>query len=101
MNKGELTGPVYIDLSNALDASGNSVLLQKLSTYGVKDKELECFNSYLFNKKNYVYVNINISSPEPVYCGVSQGSILGPLLFIIFKIRSERLHRACTSYYLC
>ena len=49
MNKGELTGPVYIDLSNALDASGNSVLLQKLSTYGVKDKELECFNSYLFN----------------------------------------------------
>ena len=55
----------------------------------MKDKELEWFNSYLFNKKNYLCVDRNISSPEPVYCGVLhcgvlQESILGPLLFIIF-----------------
>ena len=54
MNHGKLTGAIYVDLSKAFDTIGHSVLLQKLSTYGVKDKELEWFNSYLFNRKNYV-----------------------------------------------
>ena len=71
-------------MSKAFDSIGHSVLLQKFSTYGVKDKELEWFNSYVFNWKNYVCVNKIISSLEPVYCRVAQGSILGPLLFIIF-----------------
>ena len=83
-NNGKLTSAVYVDLSKAFDTIGRSVLLQKLTTYGVKDKELEWFNSYLFNRKNYVCVDRNISSPEVVYCGVPRGSILGPLLFIIF-----------------
>ena len=63
---------------------GYSALLQKVSTYDVKDKELEGFNSYLFNKKKHVCVDENISAPELVYCGFSKGSILGPSLFIIF-----------------
>ena len=66
MNNGKLTGAVYVDLSKAFDTIGHSVLLQKLSTYGVKDKELEWFNCYLFNRKNYVCVNRNISIPEPM-----------------------------------
>ena len=84
MNNGKLTCAVYLDLSKAFDAVGHSVLLQKLSTDGVKDKELEWFNSYLFNRKNYVCIDRNISSPELVYCGVPQGSNLGILLLIIF-----------------
>ena len=84
MNNGMLTGAVYVDLPRAFDTIGHSVLLQKLSTYGVKDKELKWFNSYLFNRKNYVYVDRNISSLEPAYCGVPRGSILRPSLFIIF-----------------
>ena len=84
MNNGKRTGVVYVDLSKAFDTIGHSVLMQKLPNYGVKDKELKLFNGYLFNRKNYVCVDRNISSPEPVYCAVPQGSILGSLLFIIF-----------------
>ena len=87
-------------MSQTSDTIGHSVLLQKLSTYGVKGKELEWFNSYLFNRKNYVCVDRNISIPEPLYCGVSQGSILGPLLFIIFinDLSDYIKHASVTMY---
>ena len=99
INNGKLTGTVYVDLSKAFDTIGHSVLLQKLSTYEVKDKE-QWFNSYLFNRKNYVCVDRNISIPEPLYCGVSQGSILGPLLFIIFinDLSDYIKHASVTMY---
>ena len=75
MNNGQLTGAVYVDLSKAFNA---------ISHRFMKDKELEWFNSYAFNGKNYVCVDRYTSSPETVYCVVPQGLILGPLLFIIF-----------------
>ena len=68
IDNGKLIGAVYEDLSKAFDSIGPSVLLQNLSAYGVKNKELNWFNSYLFNRKKYVCVDRNISSPEPVYC---------------------------------
>ena len=60
MNNGTLTSAVYVDLSKDFDTIGHNVLLQKLSSYGVKVNELEWFNSYLFNRKNYVCVDRNI-----------------------------------------
>ena len=60
MNNGRLTGAVYVDLSKAFDTIVHNVLLQKLSTYGVKGKELEWLNSYRFNRKNYGCVNRNM-----------------------------------------
>ena len=59
MNNGKLTGAVYVDFSKAFDTIDHSVLLQI--------QKLWWFNSYLFNKNNYVCVGQNISSPEPVY----------------------------------
>ena len=56
-------------------------------------------NSYLFNRKNYVCVDKNISSPEPVYCGVLQESILGPLFTIFFNDLSDCIEHASAIAY--
>ena len=65
INNGKLTGASYVNLSKGFDNIGHSVLLQKCSTYGVKNKKLEWFNSYLFSRNNYDCVDRNISRPEP------------------------------------
>ena len=61
INNGKLTGGVYVDFPRAFDNIGHGFTLLKLSTYGVKDKELEWFNSYLFNRKSYVYWQYSVT----------------------------------------
>ncbi len=82
MNKGNLVGVVYLDLSKTFDTIGHAPLLNKLSAYGVEGKELQWFTSYLFNRTQVVTLG-NMNS-ESSYCGVPLGSILGHLLFITF-----------------
>jgi hypothetical protein len=62
----------------------HSILLFKLKNYGVDDKALELFNSYLSNRKQTVFINDCNSTFLELKVGVPQGSILGPLLFIIY-----------------
>ena len=84
MNKGNFVGVVYLDLSKAFDTIGHAQLLNKLSAYGVRGKELQWFASYLFQRTQVVALGHINSESECVNCGVPQGSILGPLLFITF-----------------
>ena len=84
MNKGNFVGVVYLDLPKAFDTIGHAQLLNKLSAYGVRGKELQWFASYLFQRTQVVALGHINSESEPVNCGVPQGSILGPLLFITF-----------------
>ena len=74
-DRGNLTGAVYIDLSKAFDTISHSCLLDKLPLYGICDVELEWFTDYLFFRKQSVEYNGFLSDP--------QGSILGPILFLI------------------
>ncbi|CAB3993279.1 Hypothetical predicted protein [Paramuricea clavata] len=84
MDKGLLTGMVFIDLSKAFDTVSHSNLLNKLTRFGIKSYELEWFTNYLFNRSQCVSFDGSLSEKFKVTSGVPQGSILGPLLFILY-----------------
>ena len=83
MDKDLMTGAVFIDLQKAFDTVDHARLLSKLSIYGIKNKELSWFESYLFGRKQIVSYDGALSGIRAISCGVPQGSILGPLLFTI------------------
>lgn len=78
-----LTGAAYIDLSKAFDTVDHGCIISKLKCYGIAGRELSWFESYLFNRKQFVVLDNTKSPMESVLCGVPQGSVLGPLLFVI------------------
>ena len=75
---------VFIDLKKAFDTVNHEILLYKLEHYGIRDTSLEWFRSYLTDRKQYVYLNGVDSDVNNVTCGVPQGSVLGPLLFLLY-----------------
>ena len=84
VDKGNLVGAVFIDLRKAFDTISYSVLINKLPSFGVMNDELEWMIDYLFNRNQKVELNKQESDVFKLLTGVPQGSILGPLLFIMF-----------------
>nr|CAI5835608.1 unnamed protein product [Callosobruchus analis] len=84
LDKGEHAILRSLDLTKAFDCVSHKLLIEKLEYYGIRGPPLELVRSYLFNRKQYVTVNNEASSVNCVKAGIPQGSVLGPVLFIIY-----------------
>ena len=84
INNGLINAVCALDLSKGFDSLSHNSLLYKLAKYGIQDKALNWFRSYLQNRKQQVKCNGNLSSCTNINTGIPQGSILGPFLFLIY-----------------
>ena len=80
----EYTMGIFIDLSKAFETVNHEILFDKLEHYDVRGIALKWFKSYLSNRLQFVYFNDHCTSSNIITCGVLQGSILGPLLFLLY-----------------
>ena len=84
LDQGKLPISVFLDLSKVFDTLDHNILLHKLNFYGVHGIALNWFQSYINGRTQYVQIEDKMSTLLPISTGVPQGSILGPLLFIIY-----------------
>ena len=84
LDNGDIGVALFLDLSKAFDTINHSILLSKLPHYGIVGLENMWFKSYLQHRRQTVYVNGVFSDIQAIKLGVPQGSVLGPILFLIY-----------------
>jgi hypothetical protein len=99
LNEKNTSALIFIDLSRAFDTICHTILLRKLSHYGVSDIAMSWFKSYLQGRTQTTKINDTYSNSEKIDYGVPQGSILGPLLFLIYVNDFQRCHSEISIQY--
>ena len=84
IDNGPINGVIFIDHKKAFDTIDHNIIIRKLSNYGVDQKALRWFQSYLSDHSQKCSVNDHLSTASPITCGVPQSSIIGPLLFLVY-----------------
>ena len=84
IDKGMVSGVIFLDLKKAFDTVDHAILLKKLSDYGVQGQTSSWLKSYLKDKQQFSVANGLSSVKNRIVCGVPQGSLLCPLLFLIY-----------------
>ncbi|PFX11729.1 putative RNA-directed DNA polymerase from transposon X-element [Stylophora pistillata] len=97
MDKGLVTGSVFIDLAKAFDTVDHDILLRKLEYYGICEESLLWFKDYFTGRKQFVQIDSHSSEELAITSGVPQGSILGPLLFIVYINDLPRCVKHCST----
>ena len=84
LDDGNIDCGVFVDLQKAFDTVDHQILLAKLNHYGIRGVSNDWFKSYLSNSNQYVSINGYESGIAAINCGVPQGFVLGPLLFLLY-----------------
>ena len=79
-----VSGVIFLDVKKAFDTVDHAILLKQLSDYGVQGQTASWFKSYLKGRQQFCVANGLSSVKNRIVCGVPQGSLLGPLLFLIY-----------------
>ena len=97
IEKGNLAVGVFIDFQKAIDTVNHEILLRKLEHYGIRGLALDWFSSYLSKRMQYVSIEKTSSTTEYINHGVPQGSVLGPLLFLVYINDLNTCIEYCTT----
>ena len=84
LDRGDIAVGIFLDLSKAFDTVNHNILFDKLEHYGIRGLALKWVKSYFSNRLQFVDFNGHVSSRFNISCGVPQGSILGPLFFLLY-----------------
>ena len=84
LDSGNYAASVFLDFAKAFDTVNHQILLSKLENYGIRGPAKDWFESYLKNRHQIVKIGDTLSDKMQIVCGVPQGSILGPILFLLY-----------------